>query len=177
MGGIGRRGAVVLGAVLLAVVVPAAAGAAGRSYGPSWGRFEASFPSAPVAAVVPSAELSGLTGALAARSYAVSTVPISSASALSAPTYEVVVVRFHTAAQATKVVKEASKDYPHMAKVSAGGASGVEHTGVAAATAESKAFSFGVLFASRGAEAFEVVVATATASPVPRFLRSFRPVG
>jgi len=155
-------------------------------FGPAWGRFTAAFPSAPDVATDLDAELGRATGAQAASGYAVSgnhNLFRDESIERSIPTYEVVVILFGTAAQASAYVAKQPLTDP--VAVSAGGATGfrvLTDTPATPASASGQpavpAAAVGVQALVKGNVAYLAFVATAPigADPSPgAFLASVAP--
>jgi hypothetical protein len=182
----GRRGrliSVVLFACLALAVPTSASGA--TTYGPSWGKFTADFPSAPTASGNLAKQLTAVKGAEAGYGFAVTTdkhLFDSSSSGPTVPTYEVVAVQFSSASLASSATAAVRKELSSPTSVTVGGAKGFKAFGSVPATAKSKshaatkAYTLGVEFLTKGSTGFQVVVSTRTAAAAKAFVSSVRPV-
>jgi hypothetical protein len=157
------------------------------TYGPTWGRFTAGFPSKPDVTSALTSELGHAPGSTAACGYAVSSDHqlFSSNSTNSAvPTYETVVVRFKSAADATSYVHD--QNLMHATPITVNGATGITLTTVTPGTPSGKsgptvpAANVGVLAVARAGVVYLAFAATATtAAPPPTasaFVASVTPV-
>jgi hypothetical protein len=175
---------VALFAGLAAACWPAVASAA-STYGPSWGRFTAAFPSTPTESGNLAKQLKDVPGATAGYGFAVTNdkhIFSSSSSGPTVPTYEVVTVRFKSASGADSAIASVRKQLSGPTSVKVGGATGFKAFGAVPASAKTEghaataAYTLGVMFLTKGSTGYQVVVATPTSGAAKAFVSSVRPV-
>jgi hypothetical protein len=176
--------AAALFAVLAAGAWPASASGA-TTYGPSWGKFTAVFPSAPTPSGNLAKQLTDVKGAISGYGFAVTNdkhLFDTSSSGPTVPTYEVVAVRFTSASVASSAIASVRKQLSSPKNVAVGGANGFKAFGSVPGTAKSKGhaatkgYTLGVEFLTRGSTGYQVVVATRASAAARAFVSSVRPV-
>ena len=158
---------------------------AATTYGPSWGRFTAAFPSTPTESGNLLKQLTGVKGAVAGYGFAVTKdkhLFSSSSTGPTVPTYEVVTVQFSSADVASSAIASVRKQLSNPKNVTVGAAKGFKAFGTVAATKKSKGhaatkgYTLGVEFLTKASTGYQVVVETSTSAAATAFVASVRPV-
>jgi hypothetical protein len=183
-----KRNGLILAALAVGALTLSACGSSGSAgssastYGPSFGKFTATFPSTPHSASNTKEVLSGFpTGVKVGTAYWISPTadPLSSSAKTPAPpTYLVVVGQANSASQGSSFVGSI-KQAPGAKTITVNGAKGYTFSSTEKTLSKNEATdpsaTEAFLYVAKGSTLYAVIVVTKTAAEAKQFLSSFKP--